>query len=358
MPAHTPSRLHIASALLIPILLSFGMALAYVGGSHKPSPHHLPVAVVAVSPAGQVLAQRIADQTTGSFDVRTVSTVDQARALVTKATVAAAYLPDPSKATIFTASANSASAADAGNTLFEHVADTQKQYVAHTDLKPLPSGDPQGVALFFLLVALTVGAYTLPIALANAPIRLRSRLGLAVGITGVLALFATIVVDPVYSAVVGHAPAIFGLYWLYAAGVSFIGLGLHVFLGRFTAVAMTSLFVMLNVPSTGGVFDVHLQPPFFAALHSFWPGAAAYDAGRAVAYAAPGGIAGPIRVLVLWALAGLVLTGLGRLWANHARPAAIPTAVAPAAPVQSELTERSELTESAADEELELTPTA
>ena len=49
--------------------------------------------------------------------------------------------------------------------------------------------------------------------------------------------------------------AIWALAWLYCAGITLIGLGLHPIFKRWTTPLLTMLFVMLNFTSSGGVFQ-------------------------------------------------------------------------------------------------------
>ena len=47
--------------LLIPLFLATGMALAYLGAFHEPTPHQLPTAVVGTSVEAKVFAQKLND---------------------------------------------------------------------------------------------------------------------------------------------------------------------------------------------------------------------------------------------------------------------------------------------------------
>ncbi len=101
--------------------------------------------------------------------------------------------------------------------------------------------------------------------------------------------------------------------WLYAAGILFVGVGLHTFLKRWTTLAMMVLFVMLNFTSSGGLFRPELQNGFFGALHAFWNGAGFVEGARALLYFNGDGLGRNVGTLVAWLLLGLAVTALAAL---------------------------------------------
>ena len=94
----------------------------------------------------------------------------------------------------------------------------------------------------------------------------------------------TIVAGPVYGIITQNHLAIWALAWLYVAGITLVGLGLHPVFKRWTTPLLTMLFVMLNFTSSGGVFAPALQPALFAGLHSFWLGAAWLHSAQTLQY--------------------------------------------------------------------------
>jgi hypothetical protein len=139
---------------------------------------------------------------------------------------------------------------------------------------------------------------------------MRLRVGLGIGAAAVIAAVATAIAGPLYGALPTAGWAIGVLAWLYVGAVVLIGIGLHSFLGRWTTLALVSMFVMLNFTSAGGVFTPGLQPGFFASLHSFWIGSGLLEASRRLLYFPELGIGRNVLVLVVWALAGLGLTAV------------------------------------------------
>jgi hypothetical protein len=117
---------------------------------------------------------------------------------------------------------------------------------------------------------------------------------------------------------------VWGMAWLYSAGILFIGVGLHTFLKRWTTLTMMVLFVMLNFTSSGGLFRPELQNGFFGTLHAFWNGAGFVEGVRSLLYFGDDGLPRTVWTLAAWLLAGLVVTGIAALYERprHARHAA------------------------------------
>lgn len=303
--------------LLIPLFLAAGMALAYLGAFGHPAPHHLPVAVVGTTAEAEVFAQTLNDRAPDALDVRTVADEGAARGLVADREVVAAYEATTDDATLFVSSAASDTTASVVQKVFLPVAYQQQLPLQVEDVVPSGEGDPTGQGLFFLLVALSVGGYASAAAIsavvAPARTRLAARLGIAVVTAAVVAAIGTVVVGPVYG-IVDHALGqLWLLSWLYVSTIVVIGVGLHPLLRHWTTPVLTMLFVMLNFTSSGGVFAAGLVPPFFAALSSFWNGAAWLHATQTVVYFAGQGIGRDVLVLALWLVAGLLVAGLVHL---------------------------------------------
>jgi hypothetical protein len=324
-PPKTGSRLFLGTpigvfkafglAVLVPLFLAVGMSLAYLGAFHQPAPHHLPVAVVGTSPATQVFAQSLTDKDPDALTVRVVGSDAEARKLIENRTIAAAYEPRATSASLLVSSAASDTSAQVAQKIFLPVAYAQKLPFTVTDVVPAAKHDPTGQGLFFLLVGLSVGSYASAAAVAAFASKLGIRWSLVTSgvISGIVAGIALTIAGPIYHVVDGHVGSIWLVGWLYSLAIVLIGVGLHPVLRHWTTAALTMLFVMLNFTSSGGIFAVALMPGFFAGLNSFWNGAAWLDAAQTIQYF-PGQAYGlDILRLGLWAAAGLGLTLLTHL---------------------------------------------
>ncbi|NPC96722.1 hypothetical protein [Nocardioides sp. zg-DK7169] len=303
---------HVAVHLLVPLFLGTGMALAYLGGFHQPTPHDLRVDVVGTGAEAKVIAQSLQDELGDTLDVRTVASAEEARQRIEGREISAALVSRPDVATLLYSDAASATTSTAVLTVFQAVSEKEGVRLQTENVVPVAAdGDPSGQSMFFYVVGLTVGAYAAGIAIgaAGAGLRIRTRVGLALVSSAVLTALVTATAGPLFGALPDHVAQIGLLAWLYTAGIILFGVGLHPFLGRLTTAAMVALFVMLNFTSAGGVYAPDLQPGFFGALHSFWNGAALNEAGRNLVYFPHLGVGREILTLVAWLLAGAALVG-------------------------------------------------
>ncbi|MGV9253564.1 hypothetical protein [Streptomyces sp. NPDC003697] len=101
---------------------------------------------------------------------------------------------------------------------------------------------------------------------------------------------------------------VWGMARLYSAGILFVGVGLHPFLKRWTTLAMTVLFVMLDFTGSGGLFRPELQNGFFGALHAFWNGAGFVEGACSLLYFGGDGLGRAVWTMVVWLPLGLAVT--------------------------------------------------
>lgn len=327
--------------LLLPLLMCLGMGLAYESAFHAPSPHHMKVAVVGSGPQADVLAQTLKTATDRSvaadaLDVSTVATAADARSQIMDRTLVAAYTPSPNQATAPTltvATANSATDVEVAQKIFTQVAALQHQPLAVEDLTPMPSQDPTNQALFFLLVAISIGSYgsVAVIGGAGEALRMRTRAALCLGVSLVVAAIGAALAGPVFHFVHHDLAGLFGLAWIYSFAVVAIGTALHRFLGRWTTLGTMLLFVMLNFTSSGGVFRPELQDGFFSSLHSFWIGSGFVEGSRSMIYFhGRAGFATDLWILAAWAVVGAAALALTGLFERQGRPAPALAAESPA----------------------------
>ncbi|GGZ62052.1 hypothetical protein GCM10010371_21810 [Streptomyces subrutilus] len=310
-----PALRHVLTHLVTPLLMCLGMGLAYLGAFVHPEPHHLPVAVVAQDAQAKVFAQNVKDGAGDALDVRTVADRSDAVDAVKGREVTAAYVPDGSRPELIVATAASDTGATVAEKVFTPIAARQGSPLAVTDVVGTVEDDPTGQGLFFLLVAVSIGSYASVAVIggAGAALRMRGRALLVVGVSGVVSVIGTLLAGPVFHLVHHELAGLWGLSWLYSAGILFIGVGLHTFLKRWTTLAMMALFVMLNFTSSGGLFRPELQNGFFGTLHSFWNGAGFVEGLRSLVYFGHDGLGRHVWTLVLWLLAGLAVTGAAAL---------------------------------------------
>ncbi|MFE7115437.1 hypothetical protein ACFU99_08440 [Streptomyces sp. NPDC057654] len=325
---------HVLTHLITPLLMCVGMGFAYLGAFAHPAPHQLPVAVVGSGPSARLLAQTLNDSSGGDLMVRTVADRGEAVRQLKERDVFGAYAAGTAPE-LLVATAGSDTTASAVQKVFTPVAAAQGAPLKVTDVVPSSEGDPTGQGVFFLLVAVSIGSYASVAVIGGAggalPMRLRALL--AAGMSLVVSVIGALFAGPVFHLVDRGLWGVWGMAWLYSAGILLIGTGLHVFLKRWTTLGVMALFVMLNFTSSGGVFRPELQNGFFAALHSFWNGAGFLEGTRSLVYFDGAGLGGHVWTLALWLVAALAVLGAaGAVESRRAGPPAEPSAVSSAVP--------------------------
>ncbi|NNG37668.1 hypothetical protein HJ588_00045 [Flexivirga sp. ID2601S] len=173
----------VISHVALPVLMGLIMAVAYLGGFHKPAPHDVPLAVVGstaqAQPVASAMQQALGDKADVTVLPSTAAATDQLRHLE----LTAAYVPGPKQATLLVSTIASDAAKSAATQMFSPVATKQGVPLVTRDVTGVPASDPIGQNGFFFLVALTVGSYASSIAIgaAGASRRLRDRVGIALG---------------------------------------------------------------------------------------------------------------------------------------------------------------------------------
>lgn len=362
----SPALRHVLTHLITPLLMCIGMGLAYMGAFVTPEPHHLPVAVVGSTPQAKVFAQTVKDTAGDKLDVRTVATRADAVDLLQSRDVTGAYVPSAEAPELLVASAASDMGATAVEKVFAPVAGKQGAPLKVTDVAAPVADDPTGQGLFFLLIALSIGSYASVAALgaAGAALAMRVRALLALGVSAVVSGIGVLLAGPVFRLAHHDLAGVWGMAWLYSAGILFIGVGLHTFLKRWTTLTMMVLFVMLNFTSSGGLFRPELQNGFFGTLHAFWNGAGFVEGIRSLLYFGGDGLPRDVWTLVIWLLAGLLVTAVAALYEGDRRTrqstaqeteADTGTEASPAAAVARSERDAERAAQEAAEEEVEET---
>ncbi|MER5527545.1 hypothetical protein ABT075_23620 [Streptomyces sp. NPDC002677] len=320
----SPALRHVLTHLITPLLMCLGMGLAYMGAFVHPEPNHLPVAVVGAGPEAKVFAQTVKDTAGDRLDVRTVPTRTAAVHLLTSRTVTGAYVPSAKAPELLVASAASDMGATAVEKVFIPVAAEEGVPLKVTDVARPVADDPTGQGLFFLLIAVSIGSYASVAALgaAGGTLPMRIRALLVLGVSAVVGGIGALLAGPVFHLAHHDLAGVWGMAWLYSAGILLIGVGLHTFLKRWTTLAMMVLFVMLNFTSSGGLFRPELQNGFFGTLHAFWNGAGFVEGIRSLLYFGDDGLGRNVWTLVVWLLVGLAVTAVAAAYERAKSPAA------------------------------------
>lgn len=315
--AQTPPTMRtVLSHIAVPLIMGAVMAFAYLGGFHHPSPDHLRIDIVGSGPVATATTEKLQTAFGDAADLKLVSSEAEATSGIQHRDLAGAFVLSPTKPALLVSTGASDTQAVTVERMFQPVAAGAGLPLDIRDVAPVdPDADPSGQSLFFYLVALTVGGYGTAIAIgvAAASKPMRTRIGLGVGAAAVNTLLATGIATLIFHALPSHQWQIGLLAFVYCLAVMAFGISLHSLIGRFTTLAMVTLFVGLNFTTSGGVFPPALQPGFFAALHHIWIGAGLNEAGRNLMYFPDLGIGSDVLKIVGWVIVGGLLLALAAL---------------------------------------------
>jgi hypothetical protein len=317
----TTFRQDVSDALSVPtvvlivgvLLLQLGFVLSYIGAFHQPSPHRIPIAIVAPAP---VLAKVIDGlNALPGQPLHATPVVGDAAALslVRNGSTSAALLVSPAGRTdsLLVATGGGAAVASAVETVIGDVEASQHRSVTVTDAVPVQRGDARGLSGFYLVVGWLVGGYLvaalLGIASGARPTSGRRALVrlLIVALYAVVSgLGGAIIVGPVLGALTGHLLALWALGALLVFCAAAVTMAFQVLFGVFGIALTLLLFVILGNPSAGGAYSASLLPPFWRAISSAIPNGAAVQAVRRIVYFDARDITGNIFVIAAWAIGG------------------------------------------------------
>ncbi|QGV81817.1 ABC transporter permease [Streptomyces ficellus] len=317
----SPNRRTLAVVVLVPVLAALAL-WAFAWPAARVAPRDLPVGVAGPAAATAQLQERFARAGEGSFDVHRYPDETAARAAIEDRDVYGAVVASPGGPKVLTATAASPVVAQ----LLQHALPSAPV----TDVVAAPPGDPRGTAL---------AASLLPLALAGVAAGALVTLTGLRGARAVTALLgAALLVGVVGAAIGGSWLGVITGGWGTTAGVLALTTlavggtvaGLAALLGRAGIGLGALVIVLLGNPFSGVAGAPELLPAPAGAIGQLLPPGAAGSLLRSVAFFDGAAAAGPLTVLVTWAVLGLTAVLAG---ARHTRATA-PTATRhrPAAP--------------------------
>jgi hypothetical protein len=299
------------------LLLQFAFILSYIGAFHSPSPHRIPVIVVAPSQvAGQVVNQLNA--VAGQPVTASASTNEQAaREALRTGETSGVYLVSTTgnRDSVLIASGGGTAVATAVEQLFNMAAQLHNRTVTVEDVVPLDPGDARGLSGFYLVIGWAVGGYLfaamLGVAKGSRPATLPRavwRLGATAPYALASGLGGAAIAEPVLHALNNHFMQIAGIGVLVTLSAATVTIALQTLFGVIGIGLTVVIFVILGNPSAGGAYQAPLLPPFWRAISGYLPNGADADAIRRIVYFDRHGLIHPVVVLLVWVIGGAVLT--------------------------------------------------
>jgi hypothetical protein len=304
-----PTPKAVGLALIPALVLTLAFAFSYVGAFHDPTPHAVPVAIIG-PPA---LAAQLNRLPGDPLDGRQVSSRRAALSEIDEREVYGAY--DAATNRLFVASAANRATAIALEETFNRVAAAQgNPAVRVTDVKPLPPKDSNGTAVFYAMIAWVFGGYIAStliglIGSPRSPSRRRAaaRIGALAGHGIVAGILSVVLLRASFDVFSGHVVALCAIAALtiFASGAA--SAGIQAAAGPAGTALVILGFVILGNAASGGPFARPLLPGLCRAIGGVLPPGASVDLARSALFFDGARIAGPILVLVGWALLGTAL---------------------------------------------------
>ena len=304
-----PTPKAVALVLVPALVLMLAFAFFYVGAFHDPTPHRVPVAVVGPPAAAAQLNRLPGDP----LDARPASSRPDALSQIDDREVYGAYEAATNR--LFVASAANRATAIALEETFNRIAAAQRRpAVQVTDVKPLSPTDPNGTAAFYAVIAWMFGGYigaTL-IGLIGTPRstsrqRATARIGALAGFAIVGGILSVVLLRASFDVFSGHVVALCAIAALtiFASGAATAGI--QAAAGPAGTGLVILVFVILGNSASGGPFARPLLPGLWRTLGGVLPPGASVDLTRSALFFNGARTAGPILVLVGWAVMGTLL---------------------------------------------------
>jgi hypothetical protein len=317
-----------------PLLLFFGFSLCYLLPFHAPAPHGIKVAVAGSISVTQLSAALQHEQPSGAFDLIPVANGSQARQQVQDQSAQAAYVAWD-QATLYTARADGQDVQWIVVNAFSVIAREQNLNLRVVDLVPTVSGDSTSFSLFFMSFGWNIVPLLLGLMLARTTaLSRRGKLGVIVGMGAFASIWGFLIAYWLGAVPSQALPMLYG--FLSFEAVALTAFGLASLAGLYVAAGLAvTLFVLLSIPSSGGLIPYQMVPAFFNWLHPVLPLGNLIDALRGIFYFDGTNMIRPTLVLCAWIAIGSVLITVSALL----DPGKVPPASAadPAGPALREL---------------------
>ena len=319
-------RMETYVAPIVAGLLALALLIGLIAPAIKsPTPHDIPVGLVNANP-GMVTALN----GTGAFAITTYDSEQAARSAIdTRQIDGALIVGQPPK--LIVAGAAGDSIAGVITAVFTQMFAQQGVQLTVETVHPFSSGDPHGLILFFVLLAILVSTL-----ISQALVGTRRGIGFAtrLAVVAAYALISAPVAMGLATWIAGDYGSGFwlatGLVALGSAAVGAVVGGAALLLGR-AGIALSALIVvLLDLVCSGGPIGSNLLPDAYRWLAPGMPAGQLYSAMRGALYFNGEGLVEPLGVLSLWLLGGLILMVIGQVASrrSHAADASMSPSVA------------------------------
>jgi hypothetical protein len=296
------------------VLANVAFAAVFVtialSGFHQPTPHRLPVGVVAPASVSHTIQSALDAHIPGGFALRGYPNEARARTAITQRHLDAALIATPRGLRLLTAEAGGTAPTQAITTAFDAVAAKAGQQLAVIDVVPPLPGDAQALSSFFLILCVLFPSLAMGISAGHMLRRAHPASRLAVPLVGAMAigLAAAGIADGISG--LGNYWALAGIVALFSLAVSAPTAALGQIKPHLAALAVLA-FLLFGIPVSGGPANLAaFGPSFLRSLGSGLPLGAAANTIRNTVYFHANDTASRLWVLAAYAAGGLAALAL------------------------------------------------
>ncbi|TDC18399.1 ABC transporter permease [Streptomyces sp. 8K308] len=309
-------------------LLAAASAAAFAGcytyALANPTPRHVPVAVLG-SPSGGTQVHAFVDELEhrlgASLELHRYADYPQAVDALETQREFAILRGERDRVEMDVASAAGASVAELLTEEGPPAARAAGARITVKDVKPLQSGDPRGLAVFYVTIAAVIIGFLGTVQLfVNVPsLRPAARVAFTVGYAALGGFFIVVVVDWWLGALELPMPQSWAILTLTMFTAGMVYTMFNVLFGRWALLPTWALMVMLGNPSSGGAVSWPLLPTALGVIGRWLPPGASVNAQHTAIYFPGHQHVQPYLVLGGWALGSLAVFWLLRYRGPGAR---------------------------------------
>ncbi|MGH2894836.1 MAG: hypothetical protein ACRDPM_16450 [Solirubrobacteraceae bacterium] len=308
------SNTRISHHLRVPLgLVAINVAFAAVfittalGAFHQPTPHAVPVGIVAPVRVSQQVRDALKTESPGAFRLHAYPSEHRARAGIATREVDGALVAAPRGMTLLVARAGGSAPAQLLTTTFTRVAATAGQRLDVIDAVPPLRDDSLALSSFFTIMCVLFPSLATGAASAHLFRRHRTAWRIAVPVAAAVAIGVTAAGIATGITGSGDYLSVAGIVALFSLAISAPTAALGRIRLPLIGLAVVT-FLIIGIPVSGGPSGLGpFGPGFLRALDSALPVGIAADAVRNTVYFHGNDTAGYLWVLGAWAAAGIAI---------------------------------------------------
>ena len=316
-------RMHLAVIMANAAFAAIFVTVA-LSGFREPTPHGIPVGIVAPSPLAMQIDSYLGARMPGGFDLRRLPTEQRARTEIERRQVDGALIASPGGLDLLKAEAGGTAPAQAITRAFTALAGSTGRPLATSDVVPPRRDDSQALSSFFVILCLLFPSLATGIAAGHALRRtsLLSRIAVLLAVAGATGLAGAGIADGISG--LGHYWAVAGIAALFSLAISASTAAVNQIRPHLAALCVLA-FLILGIPVSGGPPNLAaFGPSFLRSLHSGLPLGVAVDTIRNTVYFHASDTTGHLWVLAAYAAGGLAaLCLLVAFTRRHHGPSAV-----------------------------------